>query len=522
MKLFGNTGTGQRARQSVPVNEQPHEKELLQDKEEMTPIELPEEAQQADFFEDKTVNETAVQPKKTEPMIATTVINIPEEEAAAPVKKEAKTETFDVPVEELKDEDTGKNLSPRPAFVREKNQKMNEKSNRGIIKGIILLAFSIAVLLITLFSVFFYLVKADQKSAGKDVKETTANPQISTEALESSAPDIDERVNAVAPQSQTEGIYNLLLIGIDDNDKYTDTVMMLHVDANTHQLSALSLPHNTLVYGDYDVPMIDEVYHNSGKGEGGIKALKEKVESMFGFPMDAHIALNSESFARLMDCLGTITFDVPETLPSGLEKGSQELDAEAAKALIQTKEFSDETIRRERVQLDFLQAIGTQKLSSLTQTELEILAKTFSELLDSDLTQENFIYLLLEFQSCDFANLKSYLMPGRIIKYYSRDYHQLDENAMLAILNMSFNPYEDDLDEDDVEIRMEKETDVPESDYIREKQNNDDEDDDNNGGDGGDHGGYEPEPIENNPDENNPDENPPDENTPDENNPDEP
>lgn len=476
MKLFGNTGSGQRARQDVSEKAAPKEDEILQE------IEKPE----VDIPIDEAptipapVEEEVLPEQVEEPTPNAPVVILPETE------EEEEAEEEDAPEEQLQPSKSKFAAVERKSSAKEPA----ESGNRGLIKGIILLAFSIAVLCITVFSVFSYLLKDNTSSKPTPIKEPTTQPVIQTEVVPSTTDEEVVTVDLVAPESVTEGIYNLLIIGIDDNDKYTDTVMMLHVDANSHQLSALSLPHNTLVYGDYDVPMIDEVYHNSGNGEDGIKALSEKVESMFGFPMDANIVLTSESFTKLMKSFDTINFDVPETLPTGLKKGEQALGAEAALELLQTKKFSDDTIRRERVQLDFLQAFGVQKLSSLTPSEISILAKTFSEVLDSDLTEENFAFLLSEFQNCDFTNLKYYLMPGRIIKYYSRDYHQLDETAMLAILNMSFNPYDEDLDEDDVEIRTEKETDVPESDYIGEQNNDDDDDEDEDNGGGG--GTYDP------------------------------
>ena len=507
MKLFGNTGNGQRTRQAVPVKERPQDKEnVLKMDSTIFDIPLDDENSAEKVQPEIKIIEPVKQATQNAPLNST-----PQHEDIKP--------SSDVKITEDEHE-TEEEIKP---FALERGTQ--DKNNRGIIKGIILLAFSLAVLFVTVFSVFSYLLKSDNPMKSTSSKGKESKPVINTEAVPTADVDIEDAVNAETPNSVTEGIYNLLIVGIDDSDKYTDTVLVLHVDANSHQLSALSLPHNTLIYGDYDVPMLDEVYHNSGKGEKGISALEDKLESMFGFPMDAHIVLNSESFSAMMKAFGTISFDVPETLSSKLEKGTQELDDQTALELLQTKQYKDETIRRERVQLDFLQELGVQKLSSLTHSELEILAKTLSELLDSDLTQENFAYLLLEFQNCDFANLKYYLMPGRIIKYYSRDYHQLDETAMLAILNMSFNPYDEDIDEDDVEIRTEKETDVPQSDYYHEiTQNNDDDNNDNNGGGsfngGGSTGGVEPE--NNDPGNVDVEPDPDPEPEPDENNPDEP
>lgn len=487
MKLFGNTGSGQRARQDVPEKPQPKEKESLQQTEkpavdipidEQAPIRTPEPVE--------TLQERIKEDMQNEP-----VVILPEPEEERPEKQK---QSSVIPFAHIE----------KSAPAKQKD----ESGNRGTIKGIILLAFSIAVLCITVFSVFSYLLKDNASSKTVPDKAPTSQPMINTESNPTTVEEQEEIVKAVAPDSVSDDIFNILIVGIDDKDQYTDTVMMLHVDAKSHQLSALSLPHNTLVYGDYDVPMIDEIYHNSGKGEQGIEALSDKIESMFGFPIDSKIVLNSQSFLKLMKSFDTVSFDVPETLSTGLEKGKQKLDADAALELLQTKKYSDDSIRRERVQLDFLQALGVQKLSSLTQAEIGILAKAFSETLDSDLTAENFAYLLSEFQNCDFANLKYYLMPGRIIKYYSRDYHQLDETAMLAILNMSFNPYDEDIDEDDVEIRTEKETGVPESDYQREQSNDNDDndDDDDNGGtynvdNDNDQDQQTPDPEETNPDE---------------------
>lgn len=410
MKLFGNSKGGKRTRQKIKWDE--------------------------DFMNTSTAEEVS-EPKNAEPF--------------------ADIQEPDTPIEEEKE------LQSEPA-----KQEREPDNKKGKIKGSILLAASIVIFLITSFAVAAQLI--DNAKAGPVPSTAPTAPVETVAPITDPTEATEEDVSLVmeAPESQKEGIYNILMVGIDDEDKYTDTVMILHIDTETSQVSALSLPHNTLIYGDYDVPMIDEVYNASGKGDDGLDALEEKLESMFGFPVDARIVLTRNSMRSLFNKVGPVEFDVPEDISVSLKKGVQQLDAAAADELLQTKSYKDDAVRRERVQLDFLQAFGVQKLSGKTNAEIAELAKQISSLFDMDLTEKNITYLLSEMQKCDFDGMKSYPMPGRTINYYDRQYHQLDETAMLAILNMSFNPYDDDIDEDDIHIRTEKETGVPVSEYSRE------------------------------------------------------
>ena len=111
------------------------------------------------------------------------------------------------------------------------------------------------------------------------------------------------------PEGKT-GIYNLLLLGIDNpTDKLTgrsDTMLLASFNARTGTLKLVSFLRDTYVA----IPRHGHNKLNAAYSFGGADLLLETLGSCFGVHVDGYVAVNYSLMAQLVDEIGGIEMDV--------------------------------------------------------------------------------------------------------------------------------------------------------------------------------------------------------------------
>jgi LCP family protein required for cell wall assembly len=174
-------------------------------------------------------------------------------------------------------------------------------------------------------------------------------PRASAQASGSSAPAPSESVAA----ELTDRRWTVLYVGTDANERResegepinTDALMLVSLSADQSQLTLVSLPRDTV-----DVPLADgEAYDgkiNSLSREQGMDVLVGAMETLYGVPIDAHVALDMDDFARLVEAAGGVEVS-PETaladpiVDLDLAAGSQTLDASQTLGYVRTRVDED-------------------------------------------------------------------------------------------------------------------------------------------------------------------------------------
>jgi LCP family protein required for cell wall assembly len=121
----------------------------------------------------------------------------------------------------------------------------------------------------------------------------------------------------------------------------TDAIMLVSLSADQSRLTLVSLPRDTV-----DLPLADGTTYprkiNSLYREQGMEALVGSMEALYGVPIDAHVLLDMDDFASLVDAVGTIEV-APETpvvdpkVDLDLRAGPQEIDAATTTAYVRTR-----------------------------------------------------------------------------------------------------------------------------------------------------------------------------------------
>jgi LCP family protein required for cell wall assembly len=126
----------------------------------------------------------------------------------------------------------------------------------------------------------------------------------------------------------------------------SDAILLASLSEDQSRLSLVSLPRDTV-----GVPLPDGGTHeqkvNELYREQGVEALRGAVETALGVPIDAHLVLDMDDMAALIDSVGGVDVDPPEALADDvytglhLDAGPQELDAATALLYLRTRIDTD-------------------------------------------------------------------------------------------------------------------------------------------------------------------------------------
>jgi LCP family protein required for cell wall assembly len=201
--------------------------------------------------------------------------------------------------------------------------------------------------------------------------------------------------NVDVSQLKTEGDsrINILLLGIGgpghDGANLTDTILLASVDPITDKSTLISIPRDLWVRipGDgsqkINAAYADAVKNSTSKTQAGqesdgIAKLDKTLQPVLdGVPIHYHILLDFSAFKQMVDALGGVTVNVPETLydptiawenhynPVIAKKGLQTFNGNQALLYVRSRETSSDFARGERQRL-VISAIKQKALSAST------------------------------------------------------------------------------------------------------------------------------------------------------------
>ena len=239
----------------------------------------------------------------------------------------------------------------------------------------------------------------------------------------------EEDVPTEQPKALRDGVYNILICGTDGDGYRTDTIIVAHLDANTHTVALLSIPRDTPVAtGGGGLMKINSVY--AGGGADGMERLASRLHSLLGFPVDGYVLVDLEAFKKTVDLVGGVDFDVPQDMDYEdasqdlyihLKKGPQHLDGEKAMELVRfRKGYATQDIQRTQVQQQFLKALAKQCLSVSSLTKIGEFADIFAEYVTTSLTTGNMVWFGKELLACDFHVHEPLTHGGHWHELYAR------------------------------------------------------------------------------------------------------
>ena len=223
-----------------------------------------------------------------------------------------------------------------------------------------------------------------QPAPGVEVEpgNTTSDPSV--------APDEPIEAVAVEPWSGTSRV-NILLMGVDlrcdeEGPTHSDTMMLATIDPVSRRAAMLSIPRDLWVQiPGFGVGKINQAYFDGQAYEypgGGAQLATETVEAFLGVPIDYYITVDFQAFIDVVDLLGGIVVDVPESIedatypdncygydPFFIDAGRHRLDGASALKFARTRATFGGDVDRAGRQQQVILALRDQatELSSLPQ-----------------------------------------------------------------------------------------------------------------------------------------------------------
>ena len=152
----------------------------------------------------------------------------------------------------------------------------------------------------------------EQPEAVTPVIEATPEPTVTPEPTPTPEPMPE---GTAFENSRKDGVYTMLLVGLDQMSGSTDTILVGRFDTQKHEVNLVSIPRDTITNTDSDVRKINSVYAGSlNWGGNGIDSLMTQIDWLMGFTPDCYAILNLNTFIEIIDELGGVDFDVPEEM----------------------------------------------------------------------------------------------------------------------------------------------------------------------------------------------------------------
>jgi len=148
----------------------------------------------------------------------------------------------------------------------------------------------------------------------------TLAPQVAEEPTPFVVDEAPEPIPTAIPEPN--GAMNILLVGTDgrpgEDVSRTDTLVLVHLDAQSNRVSMLSFPRDLWVnIPGYGKNRINAAYLTGERKIGpgyGPALLKETVGELVGLPIDHFVMINFDGFKTLIDRIGGIYIDVPKAI----------------------------------------------------------------------------------------------------------------------------------------------------------------------------------------------------------------
>jgi len=216
---------------------------------------------------------------------------------------------------------------------------------------------------------------------------------------------------------------NLLVLGLDDEEKRSDVILLVNYSPSGDKVNILSIPRDTRVSVRGRTTKI-----NSLIATGGERLIIDRVEGMTGLPVDYFITLNFKGFREIVDTLGGVEFEIPfnmnyddpdQDLHIHLRKGRQVLDGDRAEQLVRYRKgnrrgegYEDGDIGRIKIQHEFIKEFIDQKMKLKYLSRADDIYFILQEHMATNIGIGDIKHYLKYLKNINYKNIEAYTVPG--------------------------------------------------------------------------------------------------------------
>lgn len=257
--------------------------------------------------------------------------------------------------------------------------------------------------------------------------------------------------NIQMPQKDYNRI-NILLLGLDDGDesnpespRRSDTMILASINKEDGSVSLLSIPRDTrvLIPGHKDFDKIAHAYFY-----GGPQLAVRTVENFLQQPVHHYIALNWQTFIRLVDVVGGVNLYVERdmhyhdpyaNLNISLQKGYQRLDGHKAGEYVRFRSDELGDIGRVQRQQKFIKAWCNEALNSGIIFKISEIIKIAEENIQTDMPATEIIKVAYNIKWLTVSNVHIEMLPGRFATVGGLSYWAPDTEQVAKVVNRMFS-----------------------------------------------------------------------------------
>jgi len=248
-----------------------------------------------------------------------------------------------------------------------------------------------------------------------------------------------------------EGVYTILVQGLDADNLHTDVIMLVQTDINTDTVKILQIPRDTYAGSNTKYnKKLNEQYLN-GKDEN----MRRMIKNILGIDVDFHLTFTIQGFRDAVDLVEGVEIDVPrdmvyndnsQNLHINLSKGLQILDGKKAEQFVRNRKgYAMGDTDRVNMQRLFLSAFIKQALKPENIVKVPELMRLFEKNIRTDLSLKDVTYFATQAETFSSENMFVYTAPGAPITKNKASYFSLNKKETVALINEHFNPYETDI-----------------------------------------------------------------------------
>lgn len=259
------------------------------------------------------------------------------------------------------------------------------------------------------------------------------------------------------------GVYTVLLVGNDDGNGNTDTIIVGRIDADKHTMDFISIPRDTYANINWDIRKINAIYWGTVNSGGvGIDGLKAQIRNLIGFDVDCYAVIDLGVFVDVINALGGVYFDVPmdmnyddpgQNLHIHVPAGYQLLNGEQAMGVVRFRSgYIDGDLGRVQTQQKFLKAVAEQFITLGNIPNISKVVELLDENLDTDMSAANIAFFLRQALLCKSEDINFHTMPNNPEQIHGLSYTLVDLYPWLEMVNEHLNPYDTPITEENVNI----------------------------------------------------------------------
>ncbi|HGH5504497.1 TPA: LCP family protein [Staphylococcus pseudintermedius] len=315
-------------------------------------------------------------------------------------------------------------------------------------KGLKFLLYLLALMLIIVPTIFAFTLFNSSKNAFDDSFSQSDQRQSQLR---------DSKVNAAKQP------ISILFLGIDDSstrrqngqsaeNARTDAMILSTMNPDKHQIRLVSIPRDTLSYIP-EVGYYDKITH--AHAYGGPEASMRTVEANLNVPVDYYVRINMEAFAKTVDELGGIEYDVPydlnepNTMDKGrikLKKGKQQLNGDEVLAVTRTRK-QDSDLKRGQRQMEVLKILFKKAQDTKSLHKLDDIIEIVGKNSKHNLSYSEIKALATNYLAND-VDIQSQQLKGENellngIYYINPDVDNLIETSNILRKDLGLAPFKD-------------------------------------------------------------------------------